>query len=176
MLFAENGRSNSECLNDQAPAARRRRVSCYFGVLWLWGSCVFCFQVEYFCWPWCAAMKRFLQKSRSVAVYMIAAASNGHCSQFNTVNDEVFRRCVHGFRANTLTEDERKCIQAATGKYIKTAVRVGQRFVEQQTAQQKKMVWRSALRLARSFSRTYWFVFGNSWYHHRWQSSSKQRR
>lgn len=61
-------------------------------------------------------------------------------SQFNSVNDTVFRMCVHAFRSNKLTESEEKCVRAATGKAIKNAMRVGQRFLEQQAALQQKMV------------------------------------
>jgi hypothetical protein len=51
---------------------------------------------------------------------------------FNRVTQRAFDRCVHGFRGNSLTEKERKCIQVTTTKILKYTERLNTRFSEAQ--------------------------------------------
>ena len=51
---------------------------------------------------------------------------------FNRVTQVSFERCVHGFRGNTLTDKEKKCIQATSTKILKFSDRMNTRFSEAQ--------------------------------------------
>ena len=55
-----------------------------------------------------------------------------HCRGYNSVVEETFTRCVHGFRGNTLTEREKKCVAATAAKLLKGAKRIDRRFSEAQ--------------------------------------------
>jgi hypothetical protein len=43
-----------------------------------------------------------------------------------------FRHCVHGFRSNTLTDKEKRCVGATAGKMLRFSDRVNHRFSEAQ--------------------------------------------
>lgn len=51
---------------------------------------------------------------------------------YNQVVQLAFRSCVHGFRSNTLTEKEKKCVSSTAGKMLRFADRLGHRFSEAQ--------------------------------------------
>ena len=54
------------------------------------------------------------------------------CSSYNRVVEQAFRTCVHGFRSNTLTEKEKKCVMLNTGKLLRFSDRLGHRWSEAQ--------------------------------------------
>ncbi len=64
-------------------------------------------------------------------LFLVAA----HCpvdSTFNRVTELAFDRCVHGFRGNTLTEKEKKCVQVVAAKVLRFSDRMNARFSEAQ--------------------------------------------
>jgi hypothetical protein len=58
---------------------------------------------------------------------------------YNMVTETAFRQCVHGFRTNTLTADERSCIGNATTKLLRHAARIKQRVSDIQDQQQERL-------------------------------------
>jgi hypothetical protein len=58
---------------------------------------------------------------------------------YNTVTETVFRQCVHSFRTNTLSDDEKACLSVATTKLLRHTARVKQRITDFQEEQQTKL-------------------------------------
>ena len=60
------------------------------------------------------------------------------CRTFYRVTEVAFDRCVHGFRSNTLTETEKKCIQVTSAKILRFSDRMNTRFSEVQVQMSEK--------------------------------------
>jgi len=58
---------------------------------------------------------------------------------YNMVTETAFRQCVHGFRTNTLSAEERTCIGNATTKLLRHTARVKQRIADVQEKQQERL-------------------------------------
>lgn len=58
---------------------------------------------------------------------------------YNTVVEMAFRSCVHGFRTNELSKDERECVTKTTTKVLRHMLRVKTRVAEIQEEQQERL-------------------------------------
>lgn len=55
------------------------------------------------------------------------------------VTETAFRQCVHGFRTNALTSEEKSCIGQATTKLLRHTARIKQRISDIQDKEQERI-------------------------------------
>lgn len=57
---------------------------------------------------------------------------------FNNIVEVAFKRCVHSFRSNKMSEKEKKCVKDVAETWMQFNQRVSMRFAEEQGKMQAK--------------------------------------